>query len=120
MLDIRRRTGVLLFVVMMAHVFLISVQVQSKSGVPVLQAVTFGAFARVQTGTWAVVHGLRNLWGSYVGLRGARAENESLHKQVAELEIQVQEQRTLALRAARLQELMDLKTSTSLPTIAAD
>jgi rod shape-determining protein MreC len=120
MLDIRRRTGVLLFVVMMAHVFLISVQVQSKSGVPVLQAVTFGAFARVQSGTWSVVHGVRNFWGNYVGLRGARGENESLHRQVADLEIRLQEQRTLALRATRLQELMDLKTSVALPTIAAD
>ncbi len=120
MLDIRRRTGVLLFVVMMGHVFLISVQVQSKSGVPVLQAVTFGAFARVQSGTWSAVHGVRSFWGNYVGLRGARAENEGLRKQVADLEIRLQEQRTLALRATRLQELMDLKANTALPTIAAD
>ena len=48
MLDIRRRTGVLLFVVIIGHVILISAQVQSKSGVPVLEAVTFGVFARVQ------------------------------------------------------------------------
>ncbi len=120
MLDIRRRTGVLLFVVMMGHVFLISVQVQSKSGVPMLQAVTFGAFAQVQGGTSSVLHGGRNFWGNYVALRGARAENELLHKQVTELEIRLQEQRTLALRAARLQELLDLKASTPLPTIAAD
>jgi rod shape-determining protein MreC len=120
MLDIRRRTGVLLFVVMMAHVFLISVQVQSKSGVPVLQAVTFGAFARVQSGTWSVVHGVRNFWGNYVGLRGARTENETLHRQVADLEIRLQEQRTLALRATRLQELLELKASAALPTLAAD
>ena len=120
MLDIRRRTGVLLFVVMMGHVFLISVQVQSKSGVPMLQAVTFGAFAQVQGGTSSVLHGGRSFWGNYIGLRGARAENESLHKQVTELEIRLQEQRTLALRAARLQELLDLKTSMPVPTIAAD
>jgi rod shape-determining protein MreC len=120
MLDIRRRTGVLLFVVMMGHVFLISVQVQSKSGVPMLQAVTFGAFAQVQGGTSSVLHGGRNFWGNYVALRGARAENELLHKQVTDLEIRLQEQRTLALRATRLQELLDLKASTPLPTIAAD
>ena len=88
MLDIRRRTGVLLFVVTMAHIFLISAQVQSKSGVPVLQAVTFGVFARVQGGTASVIHGVRNFWGNYVGLRGVRAENEALRKQVAELEVQ--------------------------------
>ncbi len=120
MLDIRRRTGVLLFVLTMGHIFLISVQVQSKSGVPMLQAVTFGAFAQVQGGTSTVLHGGRNFWGNYIGLRGARVENESLHKQVADLEIRLQEQRALALRAVRLQELLDLKASTPLPTIAAD
>jgi rod shape-determining protein MreC len=119
-LDIRRRTGVLLFVVTMAHIFLISVQVQSKSGVPVLQAVTFGVFARVQGGTAAVIHGVRNFWGNYVGLRGVRIENEALRKHVAELEVRLQQQRALAARSTRLQELMDLQTSMPLPTIAAD
>jgi rod shape-determining protein MreC len=120
MLDIRRRTGVLLFVVMLGHIFLISVQVQSKSGVPMLQAVTFGTFARVQEGTSGALHGGRNFWENYIALRGARIENESLRKQVSDLEIRLQEQRALALRAERLQELMDLKASTPLPTIAAD
>lgn len=120
MLDIRRRTGVLLFVVTMGHIFLISVQVQSKSGVPVLQAVTFGAFARVLGGTSSVIHGARDFWGNYVALRGARVENENLRKQVAELEVRLQEQRALAERSVRLQQLMDLKSSTTLPTLAAD
>jgi rod shape-determining protein MreC len=120
MLDIRRRTGVLLFVVTMAHIFLISVQVQSKSGVPVLQAVTFGAFSRVQGGTAAVIHGVRNFWGNYVGLRGVRIENEALRQQVADLEVRLQQQRALAARSTRLQELMDLQTTMPLPTIAAD
>jgi rod shape-determining protein MreC len=119
-LDIRRRTGVLLFVVMMGHIFLISVQVQSRSGVPVLQAATFGVFARVQGGTSAVIHGVRDFWGNYVGLRGVRAENEALRKHVADLQVRLQEQRALAARSTRLQELMDLQTSTTLPTIAAD
>jgi rod shape-determining protein MreC len=39
---------------------------------------------------------------------------------VTDLEIRLQEQRALALRAERLQELLDLKKSISLPTIAAD
>ena len=120
MLDIRRRTGVLLFVLTMGHIFLISVQVQSKSGVPVLQAVTFGVFARVQGGTAAVIHGIRDFWGNYIALRGVRGENESLRRHVAELEVQLQSQRALAARSVRLQELMDLQTSTTLPTVAAD
>jgi rod shape-determining protein MreC len=120
MLDIRRRTGVLLFVVTLGHIFLISVQVQSKSGVPMLEAVTFGVFARVQGGASAVIHGARGFWGNYVGLRGVRAENESLRNRVGELEVRLQETRALAARSVGLQALMNLRSGTSLPTIAAD
>jgi rod shape-determining protein MreC len=120
MLDIRRRTGVLFGAILIGHVILISAQVQSKSGVRVLEAVTFGVFSRIQGGTAAVISGVRNAWGSYVGLRGVRAENESLRKQLADAEVRLQEQRALAGRAVRLQELLDLRTGMSVPTLAAE
>ena len=120
MLDIRRRTGVLLLVVTTAQLILISAQVQSKSGMPVFQAVTFGAFARVQGGTTGALHGVRNFWGNYIWLRGVRAENETLRRELAEAEVRLQEQRGLAARSVRLQELLNLQTTTALPTVAAD
>lgn len=120
MLDIRQRTGYLLLAIMVGHVILISAQVQSKSGVRVLDVVALGAFSRVQFAVAAVVDGTRNFWGNYVGLRGARAENEQLRAQLAELEVRLQEQRALAARTVRLQELLDLKASATLPTIAAE
>jgi rod shape-determining protein MreC len=119
MLDIRQRTGYL-FLAVIGHLILVSAQVQSRSGVPVLESVTFGTFARVQVAAAAVIDGVRNGWGNYVGLRGARVENEELRKQIAELQVRLQEQRALAARSARLQELMDLRTQTSLPTVAAE
>jgi rod shape-determining protein MreC len=120
MLDIRRRTGVLLFVIVVAQLFLISAQVQTKSGVPVFQAVTFGTFARVQGGTFGVLHSVGDVWGHYVWLRGVRAENEELKRQVTDLSVRLQEERALAQRASRLQELLSLQTSTSLPTVSAE
>jgi rod shape-determining protein MreC len=120
MLDIRQRTGYLLLVIMIGHVILISAQVQSKSGVRVLEAVAFGVFSRVQLGAAAIVSGVRNTWGNYVGLRGVRAENEALRARLADLEVRLQEQRALAARAGRLQELLDLKASATLPTLAAE
>ncbi len=122
LLDIRRRTAYLFLAVMLGQIILISAQVQSKSGVRVLEAVTFGIFARVQSGTSWVITGVRNAWGNYVALRGVRAENEGLRKQVADLEVRLQEQRALAGRTVRLQELLDLRSRTSgtLPTVAAE
>ena len=115
MLDIRRRTGVLLLVVTVAQLVLISVQVQSKSGVPVFQEVTFGVFARIQGGTWGALRSVRDVWSNYVWLRGARAENETLKKQVAELQVELQQQQALASRSTKLQELLSLQTSTTFP-----
>ena len=120
MLDIRQRTGYLFLAVLVGHLILISAQVQSRSGVPVLEGVTFGAFARVQGAASGVIDGVRNAWVNYVDLRGARAENEELRRQLADLQVRLQEQRALAARSARLQELMDLRSQTTLPTVAAE
>jgi rod shape-determining protein MreC len=120
MLDIRRRTGVLLFFVTVAQLILISAQVQSKSGIPVFQEVTFGVFARIQRGTWGALHSVRDVWSNYVWLRGARTENETLKRQVAELQIQLQQKEALAARSTKLQELLSLQTTTTFPTIAAE
>ncbi len=120
MLDIRQRTGYLLLAIMIGHVILISAQVQSKSGVRVLDAVAFAVFSRIQNGAAAIVGNTRSVWGNYVGLRGARAENEALRARVADLEVRLQEQRALAARTVKLQELLDLETRMSLPTIAAE
>jgi rod shape-determining protein MreC len=116
----RPRLGLLFLAVVVGHVILISSQVQSRTGMPVLEAVTFGAFSRVQQATAGVLRGVRGTWGNYFYLRGVRAENETLRSRVADLEIRLQEQRALALRAERLQSLLDLKPFVSVPTLAAD
>jgi rod shape-determining protein MreC len=120
MLDIRRRTGVLLIAISMGHLILISLQIPSKAGVPVFQSVTFGTFARVQGATASTLYGIRHFWGSYVWLRGVRSENERLRRDVSDLQVRLQEQRALAVRSERLQQLLDLRVSTTMPTIAAE
>ena len=116
----RPRTGLLFLAVVVGHVILISSQVQSRSGVPVLEGVTFGAFARLQESTAGAIKAVRNVWGSYVYLRGVRAENADLRGRVADLEIRLQEQRALAERSSRLQSLLDLKAFVAVPTLTAD
>jgi rod shape-determining protein MreC len=119
MLDIRKRTGYLFLAVMVAQVILVSAQVQTKSGVKVLQAVTFELFSRVQFGTASVVSGTRNAWGNYVALRGVRGQNETLKRRVAELEVKLQQEHALAAHSQQLQALLDLKSQAVVPTLAA-
>ena len=103
MLDIRKRTGWIFFGAMLAQILLVSAQVQTKSGTRALQAVSFEAFSRVEYGTASVVHGLRNVWGNYFGLRGVRAENEALKQRLAALEVQL-------LNAAHMPNVPGAKT----------
>ena len=118
--EIRKRTTWVFVGVIMAQVILVSWQVQTKSGVRVLSAVAFETFSRVQFATASVVNAVRGTWGSYIALRHVRVENEDLRRQVADLQVRLQGEHALAERAARLQELMGLKTQSELPTVAAE
>ena len=120
MLDIRQRTGWILFTAIIAQVLLVSAQVQTKSGVRAIEAVSFGAFARVQGTTSSMVRSVRDVWTNYAALRGARDENAALKRQMADMEVRLQEQRALAARTTKLQELLDLKQNATLPTVAAE
>jgi rod shape-determining protein MreC len=120
MLDIRKRTGWLFFSVMIAQVILVSAQVQSKSGVPVLGLVTFELFSRVARATSSGVSGVRDVWGNYAYLRGVREENGRLRQQLSDLQVKWQEEHALAARSQKLQDLMDLRSRAGLPTVAAE
>src|SRR5437660_6191506 len=118
--DIRQRSGYLFLAVVLAQIILISAQVNSRSGVPVLESVTFGVFAEVQRAASRAVSSVRHVWGSYVGLRQAQAENQELKRQLAAAQIQIQEQRALADRSRNLAELLQLRDRTALTTTAAE
>ncbi|OFW19543.1 MAG: rod shape-determining protein MreC [Acidobacteria bacterium RIFCSPLOWO2_02_FULL_65_29] len=119
-LDLRQRAGYLFLAVLLGLVILISAQVNSKSGVPVLEAAVFGVFAEVQRGTSAVVSGISRAWSGYVGLRQVHADNERLRQRLAETQLALQEQRALADRSHGLERLLELRHRTSLRTTGAE
>jgi rod shape-determining protein MreC len=119
LLDVRQRAGYLFLAVTVGHVILISAQINAKSGVPVLEAVTFGAFSEVQRAASAAVNGVRNVWGGYVALRHLREENDALRRQLADAHVEVQQQRALADRSRAFEQLLELRDRTGLSTAAA-
>jgi rod shape-determining protein MreC len=119
-LEIHRRTGYLLLATLVAQVILISAQVRTTAGTRVLQAVTFGVFSQVQLGTAWVFGGVRSVWDGYVGLHGAHEENLQLRQTLAQAQVKLLEQQAVALRAAQLEKLLDLRGRTPLRTVAAN
>ena len=118
--DIRQRPGVLLGAAILLHVVLISAQVNSASGLPILQVVTFGGFSEVQRGTSSIVDSVSGLWTGYVALRQVQSENDGLKLEMQRLQIRLQQERAEAQRTDNLRQLLELRERANLDTAAAE
>ena len=102
MADFRKRTGFVFLGAIIAQVLLVSAQVQTKSGVRAIEAVSFGIFARVQAPRRRPCEACAMCGRNYAALRGARDENEALKQQLAEIRCELQQQRALAARGGEV------------------
>jgi rod shape-determining protein MreC len=118
--DIRQRTGYLFLAVVVGHVVLISTQVTTRRGVPLLEAAIFGMFSEVQRASNDVTVGVHERWQDYFALTQVRAENEQLQQQLGQMRIELQRERGLAGQSQALQKLLDLKSHTDLSTTGAN
>ena len=118
--DIRTRPGTLLGVAVVIHVVLISAQINTATGVPLLQAFTFGTFAEIQRVASSVIDGVRNGWTGYLDLRRVRAENAGLRQALQSLEVRLQQEHAMAQRTDSLRQLLELRERSGLDTVAAE
>jgi rod shape-determining protein MreC len=102
------------------HLILISAQVSTTAGIPVIQVVTFGTFAEIQRGTMKSIDSVRGLWSGYVALRDAQADNEALRREIQTLQVRLQEERAQAQRTDSLRQLLELRQRAGLQTVAAE
>jgi rod shape-determining protein MreC len=115
--EFRQRTAALFIAVMLGHIILISAQVNSRGGVPLLEVLTFGTFAEVQRGAAGITGSIRNAWNGYANLRGVLAENERLKQQLGEIQIQFQQERATAERSRQLERLLGFQHQIAVTTI---
>jgi rod shape-determining protein MreC len=119
-LDVRQRTGWLFMAVTVGHIILISAQVNTRRGVPMLEAATFGVFAEVQRATTSVVGGVQDSWQNYFALQQVRTDNQRLTDELAHLRVQMQQERALAQQSRSLQQLLELRSSLEVETTGAN
>lgn len=120
LLDIRQRAGYLFLSVILGHVLLISAQVNSHSGVPILESVAFGVFADVERTISSGLTSVRHIWSGYAGLRTVKIENDALTRRLEAAEVELQQQRALADRTRNLERLLELRDRSNLQTTAAE
>ncbi len=119
LLDIRQRTGWLFAAVVVSHIILISAQVTTRRGVPVLQEVTFGVFAEMQRAASSAFSSVRESWQNYFALQQIRQENNRLQGEVTELRVSLERERPIAQETRGLQKLLELRSASSFKTAAA-
>jgi rod shape-determining protein MreC len=119
LLDIRQRTGYVFTAVIIGHIILISAQINTVRGVPVLEAVVFGVFAEVQRGVSSALGGVRTSWDDYVALQQVRDENERLRQELAQFGVRLQQERAQAQRTRTLEQLLELRSQSQFATVAA-
>lgn len=119
LLETRHRAGYMFLGAVIAHIVLISAQVNSRSGVPILETATVGVFAEIQRATTNLVDVVRNAWSGYLDLRSVRDENRVLRDELSRARVDAQQQRALAARAHFLEETLGLQETLDLQTAAA-
>jgi rod shape-determining protein MreC len=118
--DTRHRVRYLFVAVMVGHILLISTQVNSPSGVSLLQAALTSGVIETQRVVWAVVGSGQAAWNRYVALRGAREDNVRLSEEAAALRVQLQQERVRSQAADRLRALLDMSAGVEWKTTGAD
>jgi len=118
--DISQRPGLLLGAAIVLHVALISAQVNTVSGLPILQVVTFGSFAELQRLMTGGLTGAQDLWTGYIDLRHVGEENAALKQELQGLQIRLQEERAMSQRTQDLRQLLELRQRAELETTAAE
>jgi rod shape-determining protein MreC len=118
--QLSQRPFLVLAAAVIVHIILISAQVNTRSGVPLLQVATFGAFAELQRATMNTVGSVRGLWSGYVDLTAVQKQNEELKRENQMLQVRLQEERAFAQRTESLRQLLELRQRAGVETIAAE
>jgi rod shape-determining protein MreC len=114
-----RKSRFLLGALVLAHLVVISRQVEGEGGVSLLQRGLWSVLVPPQRVVAGAIHGVKGVWQGYVGLRGARDENRRLQERVRELETRLEASREQIGEAARLREILELRPILPFPTITA-
>jgi rod shape-determining protein MreC len=114
-----RRSRFLLGALILAHLVVISRQVEGEGGVSLLERAIGSVLLPPQRLVASTIHGVKGIWQGYVGLRGTRDENRRLQERVRALESRLEADRERIGEAARLREILELRPILPFPTMAA-
>jgi rod shape-determining protein MreC len=115
-----RRSRLLLAGLVLAHLAVISHQVDGGGGVSLLQRGLLAVLSPLQRGVGAIVGGVSEAWRGWAFHRETYEENRRLEERVQQLETELQATSARAREGARLRELLELRRAVPLETVVAE
>jgi rod shape-determining protein MreC len=115
-----RRSRFLLAGLVLAHLAVISHQVDGGGGVSLLQRGLLAVLSPLQRGVGAIVGGVSEAWRGWAFHRETYEENRRLEERVQQLETELQATSARAREGARLRELLELRRAVPLETVVAE
>lgn len=114
-----RKSRFLLGALVLAHLVVISRQVERGGGATLLGQTVFAVLSPIQRIVGASVNAVAGTWRGYIDLRHIWRENQDLKGRVASLEMELMRQREVLREAERLREIADVKPVLPFATIVA-
>lgn len=114
-----RRSRFLLGGLVLAHLVIISRQVEGGSGARLFDQTLFAFLSPFQSLVGGAVAGVSGTWRGYVDLRRVHAESQRLQERVRVLEMQLQEKQEQVREAERLREIAGVKPLLPVDTLVA-
>ena len=114
-----RKSRFLLGALVLAHLVVISRQVEGEGGVSLLQRALWSVLIPPQRVVASAIQGVKGVWTGYVGLRGTRDQNRRLEERVRALETQLEATQEQIGEASRLREILELRPILPFPTMTA-
>jgi rod shape-determining protein MreC len=115
-----RKGRLLLAALVVAHLMIISHQVDAGGGSSLLERTVFGLLSPFQRAVARVVDLFATSWSGYVSLRGVKQDNAALEAELRTLELQLSNERERGAEAGRLRELLGLRQALPFETVAAE
>jgi rod shape-determining protein MreC len=107
----KKPAWILLGAVLFGHSLLMSFQVSHRLDTSVLRGWLLDGLAPLEKLVDRTLHGTGSIWDRYFALIGVYDENQRLHREIDDLQLQLNREREDVLEAERLRKLVDLDES---------